>query len=439
MYPELIVLTSLNNSCYYATIMIEESESMRATAELTESITETKAINRENIERYIEGCEELAVRLDTVIEKVAESGKRPVVLIPSRGAVPIFLLARRFLNELKGDASYLADRNTRYYPEGIFDFLEGNQPQNPDNLTTVDVVLFPFTADVSLENSQDEALARELRSSCTRSVMKIVRGDKYSQHDLEWYQLLISKLKVQRQDPDILNPRKIVESLNSYPASENTQIILIDTVISGRAANDITSAFQTLGHNVVPLLAVDNIKGGKFQPRRKAEIQGTLRPIWEYLPEGGIFVEFPLITEDQGSGLLGLVALNFVNFNQEEMFHNVDRNFGTGFRPQSCVWTIPPVSAREQYLGNFKTFIDTAWNCRSGSPEPCSDQQIADLKDHSKPLTATHHAPTAQEINELVPVNRAADFKETASHIVSLRLPDLTAQKWIQEFSSKIN
>jgi len=202
---------------------------VRTPAETSESRPESKELNRQNIERYIEGCEEIAVRLDTIIRNVAESGKRPVILIPSRGAVPIFILARRFLNELQAQGSYLADRNAKYYPEGIFNFLEGKEGQKPDDQTTVDVVLFPFTADVSLGSADDETLARELRNSCARSVMQIVKGRDFGLHDLEWYESLMEKLNKVPDDPEQLNPKNIVASLESFPVREDTQIILIDT------------------------------------------------------------------------------------------------------------------------------------------------------------------------------------------------------------------
>src|SRR3989344_1408766 len=410
---------------------------VRTLVETSESRPESKELNRQNIERYIEGCEEIAVRLDTIIRNVAESGKRPVILIPSRGAVPIFILARRFLNEIQAEGSYLADRNAKYYPEGIFNFLEGKEEQRPDDQTTVDVVLFPFTADVSLETADDETLARELRNSCARSVMQIVKGRDFGLHDLEWYKFLMEKLNKIPDDPEQLNPKNIVTSLESYPVSKDAQIILIDTVISGRAANDITSAFKTLGHTVIPLLAVDTSRGERFNPKRKAEIQGTLRPIWELLPENDIFVEFPLITEDKGSGLLGVVALNFINFNEECTFHEANHNYDPDFRPQSCVWAIPPVSARNEYLENFRQFIKTAWSCRNGSQNPCTNEEIEELKIRTKPLTARHDAPSYAEINQIVPVEKAAALKESASHIVSVRLPEKTANQWIAEFSTK--
>src|SRR3990167_4820556 len=410
---------------------------VRTPAETSESRPESKELNRQNIERYIEGCEEIAVRLDTIIRNVAESGKRPVILIPSRGAVPIFILARRFLNEIQAEGSYLADRNAKYYPEGIFNFLEGKEEQRPDDQTTVDVVLFPFTADVSLGSADDETLARELRNSCARSVLQIVKGRDFGLHDLEWYELLMEKLNKVPDDPEQLNPKNIVASLESFPVREDTQIILIDTVISGRAANDITNAFKTLGHTVIPLLAVDNSKEVRFNPQRKSEIQGTLEPIWELLPENHIFVEFPLITEDRGSALLGVLALNFINFNEGGIFHKVNRRFDSDFRPQSCVWALPPKSARNDYLVNFRQFIEAAWSCRNGSRNPCTNQDIEKLKAQTKPLTARHDAPTHGQINEVVPIDDESALKESASHIVSVRLPQKTANQWIAEFSTK--
>lgn len=418
----------------------ETGTGMVRAPEFSENSPENRELTRDNIERYIEGCEELAVRLDDIIEKVIDSNKRPVILIPSRGAVPIFLLARRFLNQLHDEGSYLDGRNARYYPEGVFDYLEGQNPKQPDQKTTVDVILYPFTADVSLENTDDETIAKELRNSCTRSVMQIVQGRDYGRYDYEWYKFLMKKLIENQNDPENLRPSRITSAFDFYPKPEDVQIILIDTVISGRAADDITRAFKTLGHTVIPLLAVDNTRRGKFQPARKHEIEETLRPIWQqYLSEKGVFVEFPLITEDKGSALLGVVALNFINFNQEGIFQRVTSRFDPGFRPQSCVWTLPPEPARKLYLDNFRNFLNVAWSCRNGSPNPCAEQQIENLAKSSKPLTATHESPTYSEISLMVNMDKGAELKESASHIVSIGLNRRQAETWVKEFASQLS
>jgi len=417
--------------------MREGDQNNMRSAELA-TIPESREISKETLGAYIEGCESLAVKLDTAIEKVIAAGKRPVVLIPSRGAIPIFLLARKFLTELRGEESFLNEKRANYYPPRVFNYLEGEEAQTPDAATDVDVILYPFTADVSLETNGDETLARELRNSCTRSVMQIVKGIDYKQHDLEWYRFLMGKLSENPHDPNYLKAKNILASLDSFNPTEDSQIIVIDTVISGRAATDITTAFKTLGHTVLPLLAVDSTKGGKFDKRRRWGIEETLRPIWDLTPEGEPFEEFPLISEDKGAALLGVTALNFINFNEVGAFNRVTQRFPFDLRPQSCVWVLPPVPVRDMYLHNFRNFLDLAWRSRNGSQNPPSDEEIRELQETSRSMTTTHVAPTFAEVSSQVQIEKGAEFKETASHIVSVKLTEKQASGWIKEFASTL-
>ncbi len=400
------------------------------------SQAENKEINRSNLEAYVRGCGDIALCLHTTIKNVIETGKRPVILIPSRGAVPIFILARKILNELDEEKSYLSETNVRYYPHSIFNYLEGQaiQPPPPEDKTAIDVILYPFTADVSAEHSKrDEKLAKRLRESCTRSILEIVMGTDFKSYDLAWYQFLMQKLNSTPQDEAHLKPSAISESIKSYPKSENSQIIIIDTVISGRAAHDIISAFSVLNHQVVPILAVDSAKGGKFQSRRKADIEANIP--WELIAEDGPFFHLPLLTEDKGAALLGLVAVNFANFNEEGVFQNYDQRFPSHFLPQSCLWTLPPISQRATYLANFRQFLDLAWQAHHNNID---ETKLNQFKESSKALTATHYKPSFQEISSMVKIPKGTDIKETASHIISLKLPQEEAANWIKEFASQL-
>jgi len=401
-------------------------------AVLEKRFPETRELSLDNLEAYIGGCEEIAVRLHDTIQKVLEQGKRPVILIPSRGAVPIYLLVRRFLNEVEGEDCCLSDRNIHNFPEGIFSYLEGKKPKkNEEGPGKVDVVLFPFTADVSIEPKGDERLAQLLRNSCARSVLEIVAGADFKSYDFAWYEFLMNKLSLNERET-LLKPKSITTSLENYPKSEDPQIILIDTVISGRAANDITEAFVSVGHPVIPLLAVDSTKGGKFSRGRKAEIERTI-PL-EYWHEKGHFVDFPLLTEDKGAALLGVVALNIRNFNEESFFHQVNKRFRTSFTPQSCIWTLPPRD-RERFLLNFRRFLETTWQCRSSATKGQIDiGDITTLRAESFELTSTHPAPSIDELRQMIQVPSDTEAKETKSHIVSIKLPEETAHAWINEF-----
>lgn len=388
-------------------------------------------LSRENIEAYMEGCEELAVRLDTVIKKTIEKGLRPVVLIPSRGAVPIFLLARKILNDLDHAESPFAPAKANYYPSGVFEYLEDQttQPNNPN--ANIDVVLYPFTADVSTEGKA-EWLAKKLRESSARAVLNLL-GEEAPHEDLAWHQFIMDKLVENTDESPELKPNEVVKSLKSFPRMDNVQIILIDTVISGRASHDITSAFSALGHPVAPILAVDSTKGGKFQSSRREEIKANTP--WDLMDNNGPFIDFPLITEDKGAALLGLCAVNFANFNEKGAFSKVSNRFKEPDLFQSCVWTLPPTDIRGIYLNSFQKFLDVAW--RIYHNEEITDEEIAHLREVDHELTSGRSKLTPEGISFFVRTNNSQpEGKETASHIISLKLPDRVAQEWIQEFAT---
>lgn len=410
--------------------MIEGSE-----LESLSEFPQNHELTRENIKLYMRGCEEMAARLDSTIDKVIDSGRRPLVLIPSRGAVPIFLQARRILNDLDPENSHFTDGSVNYYPNGVFDFLENVDPKNNTEEAKVDVVLYPFTADVSVEG-EEEHLAKRLRASCARAVLQLVSSEKtVGKKDLEWYQFIMRKMSDNPDEHSSMKPKQILQTLKELPKDQDYQIILIDTVISGRAAHDITTAFQTLDpdNSVVPILAVDNIKGGKFQQRRRAEIEAAAP--FDLVDAKGPFVDFPLISEDKGSALLGLCAVNFSNFNNPGEFSRVSTKFPQQFLPQSCVWTLPPNASRVMYLETFRKFLDVSW--RIYQNEQISDEEMASLQKDAKALTAGHSEPTQRELASLFSLSEKPEAKETASHIISVKLPPSVAQDWIKEFAGK--
>lgn len=387
----------------------------------------------ENLSLYMLGCEEIAARLDSTIDKIIKKGQRPIILIPSRGAVPIFLQAKRILNELDPENSYLSDKNVNYYPNGVFEYLEGKEPKNQSPSAKVDVVLYPFTADVSSEGAI-EWLAKRLRESCARSVLELI-GQNPATKDFAWYKFIMRKLNEDTEDAASVRPKNVIESLSELPLPAHPQLILIDTVISGRAANDITSAFETLGHSVVPLLAVDNVNQGKFQQRRKSEIEASVP--YDVIDTKGPFVEFPLISEDKGSALLGVCAINFANFNERGTFSKVSRDFSDQFIPQSCVWTLVPLYLRKMYIDTFRKFLEISWKIYQG--EEVNQEEFRELQVVAHELTSTHTNPDQKEISAFVSSAGKPSAKETASHILSIKLPDDIAQDWIKEFVNKLN
>lgn len=395
--------------------------------------------SEEWIARYVEGCSEVALTLHTVVENVRSAGKKPIVLIPSRGAVPIFLIANEVLRRMDSTHTLLDPKRVSYYPRKIFEVLSQdriNKISDGQDITAnppvseIDVVLYPFTADVSLEMNGEEWLARKLRDSCSKAVYDLVfKTDQYPE-DLGWYYFLMSKLKKDSQCSPKLNPDEIVRALKDYPGAENGQIILIDTVISGRAAQDIVTSFASLGHKVAPVLAVDTTGGGHFQKVREAEINRSIA--WEFIGDQTPFIHFPLITEDKGASVLGVSAINFANFNQARFFHDNDKRFKPDFMPQSCIWTLPPGSNCEYSLSTFHQFIELA--TKKAGHEVLGD--IADFRGRLLPLIHTHAAPDDKDLRATIRTDNGLTAKETASHIISLWLSEKQAQEWVKEFAN---
>ncbi len=392
-------------------------------------------LSEQSIGEYITGCEEVAVRFHTITENIISAGKKPVVLIPSRGAVPIFLLAHQALKSLDEVHPLVDPSQTNYYPKRVFEFLSDGRiiQHNQSDESQVDVVLYPFTADVSYEKNGEEWLARKLRESCARAFLDLVSLGKEYPEDLGWYYFLMGKMQRELHDDQKLSPGEIVAELKNYQGVQNSQIVLIDTVISGRAAQDITGAFAALGHKVAPILAVDTRGGGHFQTQRRAEIERSMA--WDFMGGQSPFVEFPLITEDKGAALLGVAAINFANFNRPAFFRDADLRFRSDFLPQSCIWTLPPGNLRQVYIDSFHTFLGICIKKAMGEEIP----NMAEFQTQVGPLISSHGVASEKEVRLLVSkIDKGCVAKETSSHIVSITLTDRQAEDWAKEFANNL-
>ena len=394
-------------------------------------LNQEQELSERAIEFYVKGCEGVAVNLYTTVENIREAGKKPVIVIPSRGAIPIFLLA---LEALRGLGHFLADsQEVAYYPRKIFQFLSHDRIasiHNPEN-SQVDVIIYPFTADVTGEKGE-EWLARKLRESSARATDDLVfKGDQYPE-DLSWYYFLMGKLQKELHSDKGLSPAELVDAIKHYPGVTNGQIVLIDTVISGRAAQDIVSAFAGLGHRISPVLAVDTRTGGHFQAHRRAEIDRAM--LWDYLGGESPYVQFPLITEDKGVALLGVSAVNFANFNKPGFFRSIDSRFRDDYLPQSCLWTLPPDIFLETYIQSFYQFINLCVKKANG--ESLGD--ISEFQNETHKLTSSHGNIEEREIRLLTRAEAGSTAKETSSHIVSINIPDKQAKEWVREFSNTL-
>lgn len=367
-------------------------------------------------EEYKKGCEEIGVCIYDRVQEAQREGKIPTILIPSRGAIPIFLVAYMSLCELL-QSSLPFNCPVKFYPSPIFEgFGIYNTSEGNEKGPFVDVVIYPFTADVSLEPKKGEELTRQIRFSAAKGVIDLLMGERNSL-DLLWHFFLLSKF----------NPkdREVAESIKRIPPSQNRQVILVDTAISGRAVSDITFAFRQFGYPCDSIVAVDN--RGKLQKDSERIIVSASRK--------HDFVEIPLsLTEDKGACFLGLTAINFSNFNEEGFFSRINRTtFPFDFYPQSCVWSLPPPILRGRYLGCFIKFLNGLLN-----PD---NIDWSDFGEEVRLLSDSHREFPIErfgELEELFPSAQIIRAIELPSHIISIQLNPKQAEEWGREFLRKL-
>ncbi len=408
-----------------------------------ESKASCQPFSEQEIKAYAEGCQLLGENLSTVVDNVISKGRRPTILIPSRGAVPIFLLALDYLRVADSKNRLIDPSRTEYYPGGIFPYLSGGKIQERRMngskdvaLPDVDVVLYPFTADVSSASSSSDGreLSRILRRSCARATVDLFYGDKTSL-DLKWNAFLLGKMNDISFDDFHSSPQNLIKTLHTIAPSDRRQIILVDTVISGRASTDISEAFANLGHPVVPVLAIDTSRGeARYQKTYKDRTQRACFEVSGYFDHERSDLqefEFPLISEDNGAALLGVSALNFRDFNRPNIFHKADERFAQDFMPQSCLWTIPP---RNYHVPLFQAFLERCAAEMSGnyvSNMPGWLQHADGIRQAMRSRSSDYH----KYMKGLIKTGGEVLATDTSSHIISVGLEQNDVGSWIREFS----
>lgn len=412
--------------------------------------SETKIFTNADVEAYREGCEELGLKLSETVDNILKAGKKPTILIPSRGAVPIFLNALDFLRKGNDKSPLGSPETTYFYPDKIFQHLapDVTKPGNPQSEPErhVDVVLFPFTADVSVidtdkitasidtkkVNEAAETLAEKLRKSCAKSIVNLLYGEQDSL-DLDWHYFLLGKLNPNAFSTFGSSSSEVIESLKSIKPDKDREIILIDTVLSGRAVSNISSAFNDFGHPISPIFAVDN-KEGRLQSRYKAEIRRNVNNNF-VTDVNQQFTIFPLITEDRGPSLLGVSAINIVNFNYPEYFRKVKSKDGKElpleFLPQSCLWLVPPENAVEDgkmdYHDVFQAFMQL---CMTGKYDGDIDAVHRRLR-----YFLGKEGSKIPEFSDNILNAKLLSLVNTSSGIVSAQIDKKQAKKWVEEFA----
>ena len=393
---------------------------------------EAPMFSNQEIKDYRRACEQLGLRLSEVTERVINAGKVPTIIIPSRGMIPIFITALNYLRSF--DDKVVRDHEFKFYPTELYNDDTSENDGYYTNDTTVDVVYYSFTADSSIvAQDRRKELESKIRNSAVDGVVSLLYGDK-KDRNLRWYLYMLGKL-----DPAVLEgfgmtSKEMIDRFASIVSDSDRELILIDTVQSGRAISQILGAFDKKGHKATPLLAVDNKSGKKMMQKYRTEV--LKHSSMEYtgnVEEENLFL-LPLITEDKGASVLGVNALAIKNFSEDGLFHRLKPGvFTPDFLPQSCLWIPPQSKGREAEADIFAYFLKRV---RGGEDFLDLSEEEKDIWEAELKSSLTGNRSSHKPFGRRVFVGSDKSVQTlTGSGIIQLDLSDDEIQRMVNEFS----
>ena len=379
----------------------------------------------ENILAYSGVCLDLAVEIP---ETRSLPGKDfDTLVIPSRGAVPFFLGMAYGLNKLS--ENFGGVYQDFYQNLGVQEtmtslFHEDIQlAEKGVNGKGIRVLLIPFTADLnverfdpSLDNTEFTTKTRDYWAKVTKSFFKNSQKRSKDPYFKSFADFVLR---------DIEGRDDLAQVYEEFPAINGFS--MIDTVISGRAANDILGSFARLAKrednpalNPMAFLVVDE-NGAKLKPNFSRyltgrRIEGLVKMY--HIPR--------IVSEDEGASLLGVGAAIYpsvmrmsrdLTFGGEEFFigagtwHNSSDFSGNYFENfhsfMSMIYAGMDLIYAKNYNGTNGNFEEETFN----------DSRKSFL-DRAKKLKIM--APTQEDITIFNPSSRYHYEKcyETGSHVL---------------------
>lgn len=227
------------------------------------------------------------VNIYNLIQEFSTQGYRNIV-IPSRGVCPIYLGAQQY------------HQQKRTYECGLFNRFEERMEWNASALkeSYSGQIWLPFTAQTG-HREEDENTYQIRLNWC--KVLKSIIYNKNSINSIAYHVLTETIGK-------------------SYGHTRSrilreTPILLIDTVVSGRAATEIAQAFDEIGLTDYKMILAVDARGDKLNKQYKSQLLG------KYSNQIELVYFDDLFTEDQGpiyTNIFGVIYPNLTRHLREE-------------------------------------------------------------------------------------------------------------------------
>jgi len=390
----------------------------------------------ENVRGYVKACFDIA---ESLVER-SKKNNFNTLLIPSRGAVPFFIGSMYVLQCLSNDYEDHHELLGRInIPKLIREYVLPADvvPVVESDKKKVNILLCPFTADINMQPfAQDAGLEEKIsvdefvndsRRYWTKVVHALAEGKKGRAKDpyLQFYLYLLK------------NVENRFELACEYENAERVDgMVMIDTVISGRASTTILDGFKE--EKILPysLLVIDNNGKNLKEPYsakiRTGESCGNIKRI--YVPR--------IFTEDRGASLEGVVGIvypslifyaNGIELKKEPFFP-----VGAG-----SWYHLPKNDLHEKAFKTFCEMLKSAINIECSDYSECLDKsneekkmaesrkKLIDILKSNK-LLVSNHTPAFLKLR--LPVQR---IYETSSHVVHICFSQEISRNVVNEFKRK--
>jgi len=294
-----------------------------------------RGFSEENFEEYVKACRKVGERiaefvLDNNPEKIA-------IVLPSRGAIPIFIGAEIALMKDPDLKDYDIDKFIEIPELSCFDRLRLDAEINNFPVKTL---VLPFTADVKMKGlvrpEEETRVVDNMRQFMSRVTREFFRDP--SQRESKEFSLYLRFLEI------VEGRKQLVKFLREFPKVE--KMLMLDTVISGRASSTILGELARLGmeigKEVVPVLIVDNNGNNLKNEHRR------------FVDKFGSFKIPCIFSEDRGAALEGIVATVYPSLITESYGKT-----GCGdIYPCFGSWHNVPEKEKKDYAEIFNLFLD---------------------------------------------------------------------------------
>lgn len=319
--------------------------------------------SKANLMNYAKACVGLAMDIPEIFEKE----KLDTLVIPSRGAVPFFLGMNYGIEQISNSELASEEVDNFYQNLGVQDSLLPLLPENSGikkgslEDKAYRVLLAPFTADLNLnkfdENEDtDEYIlkTRQYWANVTAS-MFLPREERKKDPYFKSFADVVLRHIEKRDD--------VAELYENFPTINKFGIM--DTVISGRASNNILKAFDKLSMekknpNLQPysFLIVDE-DGKKLRSDFERYLRGK-----KYDSKASFYPIHRIVSEDENASLLGVGAVVYpsvMKASKEMLTLGEDKEFFIG----AGSWRLDEDLGKKRennHINNFDQFMDLIYS-----------------------------------------------------------------------------